>query len=96
VVPEARRSASRDGALPAGPLLRHCSLCLITHALQEPDAINWKQWKEEGVDPQLVDSFQKAYDSEHIVDTCMQMDTLMCSLNSTHTRVEVCATRERA
>lgn len=46
-------------------------------AVQAPEAINWKQWKEEGVDPQLVDTFQKAYDSARLADSCMQMDTLM-------------------
>jgi hypothetical protein len=29
---------------------------------KEPEPINWAQWKKE-VDPQLVDAFQKAYDS---------------------------------
>ena len=77
-------------------MLRHCSSCVSTHALQEPDAINWKQWKEEGVDPQLVDSFQKAYDSAHLAETCMQTDTLMCNLNPFHTRVVVYAMKERA
>lgn len=31
--------------------------------MQEPEPINWKAWKDEGVDAQLVDAFQKAYDS---------------------------------
>jgi hypothetical protein len=35
----------------------------ITDMTKEPEAIKWKQWKEDGVDPQLVDAFQKAYDS---------------------------------
>lgn len=32
---------------------------------QEPEPINWAAWRKE-VDPQLVDTFQKAYDSEHL------------------------------
>ena len=48
-------------------------------AAQEPEAINWKQWKEEGVDPQLVDTFQKAYDSARLASTCVQMDALVCN-----------------
>jgi hypothetical protein len=44
----------------AGP----SSYCWVANeTLQEPEQVNWKQWKEEGVDPQLVDAFQKAYES---------------------------------
>ncbi len=37
---------------------------LLLHA-QDPEPINWAAWRKE-VDPKLVDTFQKAYDSEHL------------------------------